>query len=79
MGYGPARYLEYAQVKAVAAALGRYPIERKASNFDPRAAAAKKIYSPHHSPEELAHYFNLLKNFYHGAASEKHAMLLWLE
>jgi len=79
MGYGPARYLEHGEVKRIATALERYPIERRALNFDPSAAAAAKIYCPNHSPEELVHYFNLLKSYYREAASKKHAMLLWIE
>ena len=78
MGYGPVRYLEHGDVKKVAAALERYPIKRKAQEFDSTAAAATKIYSPNHSAEELVHYFNLLKRYYREAASKRHAMLLWI-
>jgi len=79
MGYGPVRYLEHGEVKKISAALGSYPIKRTAPNFDPRAAKAAKIYCPNHSPQELLHYFNLLKSYYREAASKKHAMLLWIE
>lgn len=77
MGYGPARYLERGDVQKIAAALGRYPIKRKAFSFDTSAAKAAKIYCANHRPEELVHYFNLLKEYYREAVSVRHAMLLW--
>lgn len=79
MGYGPARYLDNGEVKKIAAALEHYPIDQRARNFDPSAAANAKIYSPNHSAEELVRYFDLLKSYYREAASKKHAMLIWIE
>jgi len=79
MGYGPVRYLEPGEVKKTAAALESYPIEQEASRFSPAAAAKAKIYCPDHSPEELIHYFNLVKNYYREAVSKKDAMLIWIE
>jgi hypothetical protein len=79
MGYGPVRYLEAAEVKTTTIALERYPIEQEALNFSPAAAEEAKIYCPDHSPEELIHYFNLVKNYYREAVSKKHAMLSWIE
>jgi hypothetical protein len=79
MGYGPVRYLQQGEVRKIATALKTYPIKRTAAKFDPLAASAAKIYCPKHSPEELEHYFDLLKNYYREAAAKKHAMLLWIE
>src|SRR5207244_2120210 len=79
MGYGPVRYLEPGQVKKITAALESYPIERKALKFNPSAAAAAQIYCPNHSPEELVHYFTLVKDYYREAVSKKYAMLIWIE
>jgi len=79
MGYGPVRCLEPGEVKKIAAALEAYPIKRRAQSFDPRAAAAAKIYCPDHGPKELIRYFNLLKRYYRAAASKRHAMLIWIE
>lgn len=79
MGYGPVRYLEPGEVKKITAALERYPIQQKASKFSSDAAEDAKIYCPNHTAEELVHYFNLVKNYYREAVSEKHAMLIWIE
>ncbi len=79
MGYGPVRYLEPGEVKKISAALERFPIEQKVSEFNPGVAAEAKIYCPNHSPEELVHYFNLVKDYYREAISKKHAMLIWIE
>ncbi|HTQ61704.1 MAG TPA: DUF1877 family protein [Candidatus Solibacter sp.] len=79
MGYGSVRYLEPGEVKKITVALERYPIERAAARFDPRAASAAKVYCPNHSPEELVYYFNMLTKYYREAASREHAMLLWIE
>lgn len=79
MGYGPVRYLEDGEVKKIRAALDNYPIKSAVSKYDPRAAKAAKIYSPNHSPEEIVHYFSLMRNYYREAAAKNHAMLLWIE
>jgi Domain of unknown function (DUF1877) len=79
MGYGPVRYLEPDEVRKASAALESYPIKQEASKFRPAAAEEAKIYCPNHSPEELIHYFTLVKNYYREAVSKRHAMLIWIE
>lgn len=79
MGYRPVRYLEPGEVKKTSSALEDYPIEQQASKFSPAAAEKAKMYCPDHSPEELIHYFNLVKIYYREAVSKKHAMLIWIE
>lgn len=79
MGYGPARYLEPGEVKKVSTALDSFPIQQKASEFDPATATAAEVYCPDHGAEELVHYFNLVKTYYREAALKRHAMLIWIE
>ena len=79
MGYGPARYLTAAETKEVSAALDAFPIEEKAKNFDQKAAAQADIYVPEHEPQELAHYFGLLKDYFRDAAAKDSGMLMWIE
>jgi len=79
MGYGPVRYLEPGEVEEITAALESYDIERNALNFSPGAASDADIYCPDHSPEELIHYFTVVKNYYREALLKKHAMLIWIE
>jgi hypothetical protein len=79
MGYGAVRYLEPNEVTKTAVALESYPIEEEARKFSPAVAEKAKIYCSDHGPEELIHYFNLVKTYYREAVSKKHAMLSWIE
>jgi Domain of unknown function (DUF1877) len=79
MGYGPARYLNPEQVEQIAAALESFPIAERAAAFDSEAADKQQVYSPHHDPEELVHYFGLLRDFYRDTANKRNAIILWIE
>jgi hypothetical protein len=77
-GYGPPRALLPARVKDVAIALRDFPIEQKASQFDPEAAERAGIYVAQHGAEELQAYFAQLRDFYASAAEKGNGMLLWI-
>jgi hypothetical protein len=79
MGYGPPRALSPAQVRNVAAALAKFPIDKKAQEFDAAAADKAGIYVAQHQAEELTEYFGQLRNFYEDAARKGNAVLLWIE
>jgi hypothetical protein len=79
MGYGPARCLTPSQVDGVASALASYPIEERTKAFDSQLAKEQKVYVPNHESDELIYYFNLLRDFYHDAATKRNGMILWVE
>lgn len=84
VGYGPARYLDPAQVKAVAAALSAITPETFGAKFDPTAMDAAQIYPQiweSDGPDGLEyvlHYYNQLTSFYQAAAERGDAALLYL-
>ena len=79
MGYGPARYLTSAEAQEVAHALREFPTADRVSEFDPVEAKELKVYVHNHDPEELAQYFGMLRDFYLDAATNRNAVVLWIE
>jgi len=81
IGYGPARSLTPAQVKAVASALASISGEQLWSRFDERAFAEAEIY-PQGLTEEDKDYivgnYETLQKFFADAAAANDAMLLYL-
>lgn len=78
MGYGAARYLSLAEVRAVAEALASFPAEERVAAFDPELAEKEKVYVPGHGKEELMQYLVWLKDFYVDAAKNGNAVVLWV-
>lgn len=80
MGYGPARVLTAAQVSESANELRRLQPELS-TRFDIKSLVAAKVYAVHDDSEELSyltyHYDRLLR-FYEEAASEQHAMAVYM-
>ena len=78
-GYGPPRALSPKQVRAVAAALADFPIDKKAQEYDVAAAEKAGIYVAQHDADELREYFVRLRSFYEDAARKGNAVLLWID
>lgn len=84
VGYGPARYLVPAQVKAISAALSLLRPQEFSAKFHPSALDAAEIYPQgwHDAgPEALEYvvrYYGLLSSFYQSAAERGDAVLAYL-
>jgi hypothetical protein len=86
MGYGPARYLTPQQVKAVAQALAAVDFAKLVKAFDPKDAAAKRIYGLAPYPgrpviislEDVAGFVKPVRAFYAEASQDGNAMLLYI-
>jgi len=81
IGYGPARFLEPAEVKEIATALKKVSKDDLAKRFDLKAMVAAKVYARHNEGElELTQeYFKRVVAYYVGAAKRGDAMLLYLD
>ena len=84
VGYGPARYLNPDQVRAVAGALSAFTSHIFSAEFNPVALDAAEIYPQiweRDGPEGLEyvlHYYNQLAAFYQAAAERGDAALVYL-
>ena len=84
IGYGPARYLDTDQVKAVAASLSFISAQEFSAKFNLAALDAAEIYPQGWNdtgPEALEyvmHHYSLLSSFYRAAAERGDAMLTYL-
>ena len=83
LGYGPARYLQPAQVAQASQLLASTPVEVLRSRYQPKALEEADIYPSGIWQEEgeqafeyLAHWYELLRGFYAQASSRGAAMLL---
>jgi hypothetical protein len=81
LGYGPARFLDAAQVREVSSALNSISNDDLAQRFDLNAMMAAKVYACSDQEElELAqHYFQHLVKYYAEAARRGDAMLLYID
>ncbi len=81
IGYGPARFLEPAELKEIATALKRVSKDDLAKRFDLKAMVAAKVYACHNEGElELTQeYFTRVVAYYVEAAKRGDAMLLYLD
>ncbi|MET9119675.1 YfbM family protein [Streptomyces longwoodensis] len=82
-GYGPPRYLTHDRVRLAADTLHRTTYDRLIQGVDPSELAKAEIYprfwdSPT-SLEWARDLFTPLTEFFRGAASTGHAMLIWLD
>lgn len=83
LGYGPARYLEPARVKAVSVALQALGLEEFERRYDAAALEANEVYPRGWSDETdrrrwLCDAYSDLRSFYHAAASGGFGVLLYL-
>jgi hypothetical protein len=83
LGYGPARYLEPPEVKAVAGALASLTTPEFVARFDPVAMDEQKVYPGHwlvdgEEKDWLSDAFRQLQAFYDAAAQGGCAVLLYL-
>lgn len=81
LGYGPARFLDAAQVSEVSTALNSISKDDLAQRFDLNTMMAAQIYACADEEElELAqHYFEHVVKYYAEAAKRGDAMLLYIE
>jgi hypothetical protein len=80
LGHGPARYLEPAEVAAVAEALSRVSAEELWSRFDESRVVAEEVYwsaDPEGREYALENY-RALRAFFDRAAEAGDAVILWL-
>jgi hypothetical protein len=84
VGYGPARYLDPAQVKAVAAAISLITPQDFSTKFNPAALDAEEIYPEGWDgtgPEALEYvldYYSQLSSFYQAAAERGYAVISYI-
>lgn len=82
VGYGPARYLEAKQVKALSKALAKIDSQMLWSRFDKEAFDAAEIYPGFEGSEEDKEYicenFEALRAFFKEAADNKDVVILYL-
>lgn len=83
LGYGPARYLQPAQVKQASDLLASTPVEALHSRYQPQALEDADIYPTsiwqdegEEAFEYLAHWYELLRTFYAQASARGAGMLL---
>jgi hypothetical protein len=84
VGYGPARWLNAAEVASLAAALKNIPTNMLLERFDPAALTAADVYPNiwDRPPEEddtrgyVEEYYDMLRSFILDAASEHEALLI---
>jgi hypothetical protein len=83
LAYGPARYLEPAQVEAAARLLGDVTLEQLRQRYNPKSLELARIYpngfwmkERDQAFEYLAHWYEHLRRFYAEAATRGDAMLL---
>jgi hypothetical protein len=85
LGFGPARYLEVSQVRAVAKALSTVAHETLRQRYDPAAMNAAKVYPGHwdgvrtgDNLDWLLQAFDELLRFYKGSADRGYAVMNYL-
>lgn len=81
LGYGPARYLTASEVREAYRALAEISREELEHRFDPTDMTNRNIYPGHWENEYfegLRQAFDDLVSYYRDAASEGHAMLIYL-
>ncbi|MGW9074072.1 YfbM family protein [Streptomyces yangpuensis] len=82
-GYGPPRYVTADRVRLAADALTRIPYDQLIQGVDHTELAATEIYPQlWHSPASLdwaRDVFTSLTEFFRAAASDGHALVIWLD
>jgi hypothetical protein len=83
LGYGPARLVDAATVRAVAAALAVTSRETLRQRFNPAAMAAAQIYAfddarDADGRDDFLDAFDRVKQLFGDAAGRGHSILIWL-
>lgn len=82
LGYGPARLVDAATVRAVAAALAAISRDTLQQRFNPKAMAAAQIYAFDAGDADwradFLDAFDGVKRLFSDAASRGHSVLIWL-